>query len=223
VASITLESLRIEPKTTADSAVILMHGLGADGYDFESLVPELHLPVEPSIRWIFPHAPFRPVTVNAGAEMRAWFDITSLDGEADEDEAGIRESAAAIGELVRAEREAGIPADRILLAGFSQGGAMALFTAFRWPEHLAGAVALSCWLPLAGTLTAEADRANTALPVFMAHGVMDPMVAMGLAERSKDLLRAKGYPVTWLTYPMAHTLCSAEVTDMREWMLGVLC
>jgi len=176
----------------------------------------------PSIRWIFPHAPFRPVTVNAGADMRAWFDIASLDGEVDEDDAGIRESAAAIGALVHAERESGIATDRIILAGFSQGGAMALFTALRWPERLAGAAALSCWLPLPGTLTAEAHRANSSLPVFMAHGAMDPMVAMGLAERSKDLLRASGYPVTWLTYPMAHTLCAAEVTDLREWLLGVL-
>ncbi len=222
MGSITLETIRIEPSEKADSTVILMHGLGADGHDFESLVPELSLPPLPSIRWIFPHAPVRPVTINGGYRMRAWFDIMAIDGRAAEDESGIRESAAGIGELVRAEQESGIPPARIVLAGFSQGGAMALFTALRWPEPLAGAAALSCWLPLAGTLPAEAHRANSAIPVFMAHGQMDQTVPLDLAEGSKDLLRANGCAVKWLTYPMSHGVSSEEVDDLREWLLGAL-
>ena len=219
---IILESVRIEPKMKPDSAVILMHGLGADGHDFESLVPELRLPPAPAIRWIFPHAPVRPVTVNGGYSMRAWFDILAIDSQAAEDETGIRESAAAIGALVHAEQENGIPPGRIVLAGFSQGGAMALFTALRWPERLAGVAALSCWLPLPGRLRAEAHRANSAVPVFMAHGKMDPTVALDLAEGSRDFLRANGYAVTWLTYPMSHSVSAAEVADLREWLLGAL-
>jgi len=222
VRSITLESVRIEPKEKPDSAVILMHGLGADGHDFESLVPELHLPVAPSIRWILPHAQLRPVTINGGLSMPAWFDIADIDHRAAEDETGIRESAAAIGALVRAERDSGIAPDRIILAGFSQGGAMALFTALRWPERLGGVAALSCWLPLPDTLTAEAHRANSAVPLFMAHGTMDPMVPLHVAEESRDFLRTNGYPVTWLTYPMPHSVCMAEVADLREWLLGAL-
>ena len=222
MASITLETLRIEPKEKPDSAVILMHGLGADGHDFESLVPELRLPRSPAIRWIFPHAPIRPVTINGSYPMRAWFDILAIDSRAAEDETGIRESAAGIGALVRAERENGIPAERIILAGFSQGGAMALFTALRWPEPLAGVAALSCWLPLAGMLHTEAHRANSAIPVFMAQGTMDQTVPPELAEGSKDLLRANGYPVKWLTYPMSHSVSAEEVADVREWLLGAL-
>ncbi len=222
VGSITHESVRIEPEERHDSAVILMHGLGADGHDFESLVPELRLPPVPCIRWIFPHAPIRPVTINGGDNMRAWFDITAIDSRAAEDDSGIRESAAAIGALVRAEQDKGIAADRIILAGFSQGGAMALFTALRWPERLAGVAALSCWLPDAGSLHAEVHRANSAAAVFMAHGTMDPLVPLRLAEDSRDVLRANGCTVTWLTYPMAHNVCAAEVADLREWLLGAL-
>jgi phospholipase/carboxylesterase len=216
------EAIRIEPREKPDSAVILMHGLGADGHDFESLVPELRLPSAPAIRWIFPHAPVRPVTINGGYSMRAWFDILAIDSQAAEDEPGIRESAAAIGALVRAEQENGIPPGRIILAGFSQGGAMALFTALRWPLRLAGVAALSCWLPLAGRLRAEAHPANSAVPVFMAHGKMDQTVPLDLAEGSRDLLRANGYAVTWLTYPMSHGVSTAEVADLREWLLGAL-
>jgi phospholipase/carboxylesterase len=217
-----LESVRVEPKEKPDSAVILMHGLGADGHDFESLVPELRLPVAPSIRWILPHAQVRPVTINNGLSMRAWFDITAIDHRAAEDVSGIRESAMAIGALVRAERDEGIAPDRIILAGFSQGGAMALFTALRWPERLAGVASLSCWLPLAHTLPAEAHRANSAIPLFMAHGTMDPIVPLDQAEGSRDLLRANGYAVTWRTYPMPHSVCTAEAADLREWLLGAL-
>jgi phospholipase/carboxylesterase len=217
-----LETIEVEPRAAADAAVVLMHGLGADGHDFESLVPELRLPAAPSVRWVFPHAPERPVTINGGYRMRAWYDIVAIDRRAVEDEAGIRESSEAIGTLVRRERERGIPAERIVLAGFSQGGAMALFAGLRWPERLGGVVALSCYLPLAATLPAEAHPANAAVPVFMAHGTMDPIVPPALGEGSRDLLRSRSYDVEWHTYPMPHSVCAPEITDLRAWLLRAL-
>ena len=217
-----LETLEVEPRAAADAAVVLMHGLGADGHDFESLVPELRLPDSPSVRWVFPHAPVRPVTINGGHRMRAWYDIAAIDRRAPEDETGLRASAEALGVLVHRERARGIAADRIVLAGFSQGGALALFAALRWPERLAGAAALSCYLPLAGTLPAEAHPANAAVPVFMAHGTFDPVVPAALGESSRDLLRSRGYDVDWHAYPMPHSVCAQEVADLREWLLGVL-
>ncbi len=223
MSTVRLETVEIEPRTAAaDAAVVLMHGLGADGHDFESLVPELRLPSSPSVRFVFPHAPVRPVTINGGHRMRAWYDIAGLDRRAVEDDQGIRQSAEAIGELVRREQERGIAADRIVLAGFSQGGAMALFTALRWPERLGGVVALSCYMPLGGTLPAEAHPANAAVPVFMAHGTMDPIVPAALGEGSRDLLRSRGYDVEWRTYPMPHSVCAPEVDDLRSWLLRAL-
>jgi phospholipase/carboxylesterase len=218
----SLETVEIEPTTAADAAVVLLHGLGADGHDFESLVPELRLPPSPAVRFVFPHAPVRPVTVNAGHPMRAWYDIVALDRRAAEDDHGIRRSAEAIGALVRRERERGIPADRIVLAGFSQGGAMALFTALRWPERLGGVVGLSCYLPLAATLAEEAHPANAALPVFLAHGTFDPIVPLPLGEGSRELLRARGYDVDWHAYPMPHSVSAPEIDDLRGWLLGAL-
>jgi phospholipase/carboxylesterase len=218
-----LETFEVEPGTAAaDAAVVLMHGLGADGHDFESLVTELRLPASPGVRFVFPHAPVRPVTINGGYRMRAWYDILALDRGAAEDDRGIRQSAEAIGALVRRERERGIAADRIVLAGFSQGGAMALFTALRWPERLGGVIALSCYLPLAATLPAEAHPANGATPVFMAHGTMDPIVPTALGEGSRDVLRARGYDVEWHTYAMPHSVCAPEVDDLRGWLLRAL-
>jgi phospholipase/carboxylesterase len=217
-----LETVEVEPGTAADAAVVLMHGLGADGHDFESLVPELRLPASPAVRWVFPHAPVRPVTINGGYRMRAWYDIVAIDRAAAEDEHGIRRSADAIGELVRRERERGIPAERIVLAGFSQGGAMALHTALRWPERLGGVVALSCYLPLAAHLAAEAHPSNAAVPVFAAHGTMDPIVPSALGESSRDLLRSRGYDVEWREYPMPHSVCAAEIEDLRAFLLRAL-
>ena len=217
-----LETVEVEPGTAADAAVLLMHGLGADGHDFESLVPELRLPASLPVRWVFPHAPVRPVTINGGHRMRAWYDIAAIDRHALEDEAGIRGSAEAIGDLVRRERERGIAADRIVLAGFSQGGAMALFAALRWPERLGGVIALSCYLPLPAALPAEAHPANAAVPVFMAHGTLDPIVPAALGEGTRDLLRSRGYDVDWRTYPMPHSVCAPEVADLREWLRRVL-
>jgi phospholipase/carboxylesterase len=216
------DAVYIEPEVRADAAVILMHGLGADGHDFESLVPELRLPPMPAIRWIFPHAPARPVTVNGGEIMRAWYDIVAIDQEAPEDEEGIRESGRALGAFIRAELEQGVRADRLVLAGFSQGGAMAMYTALRWPQRLAGLVAMSCYLPLASTFAAEAHPANRGLPVFMAHGTADPVVPFGFGETARNLLQAAGHEVEWHEYPMQHGVCQQEVSHFREWLLRTL-
>jgi phospholipase/carboxylesterase len=183
---------------------------------------ELQLPSASAIRWVFPHAPIRPVTLNGGMPMRAWFDIIGLDRRSEEDEAGIRESAEGIRALVRRERERGIPAERIVLAGFSQGGAMALHTALREDARLAGVLALSTYLPLAATLETEAHPSNAAVPIFQAHGTTDPIVPVSLGEGSRDRLRSQGYEVDWHTYPMPHSVCAEEVADVREWLLGVL-
>ena len=222
MSGLRLETVEVEPGAAADAAVLLMHGLGADGHDFESLVPELRLPTSPSIRWVFPHAPVRPVTINGGFRMRAWYDIVALDRSAPEDEGGIRESAEALFALARRERERGIAADRIVLAGFSQGGAMALFAALRWPERLAGVVALSTYLPLAAKLEDEAHPANANAPVFMAHGTFDPLVPPALGEGSRDFLRSRGHDVEWHAYPMPHSVCADEVKDLRGWLLRAL-
>jgi phospholipase/carboxylesterase len=216
-----LETVEVEPRAP-DAAVVLMHGLGADGHDFESLVAELRLPEPASVRFVFPHAPLRSVTINAGQRMRAWYDIAGFDHRAPVDEGGIRASFEAIGWLVRRERERGIAADRIVVAGFSQGGAMALFTGLRWPERLGGIVALSSYLPLAATLEAEAHPANAAVSVFMAHGTFDPIVPLALGEGSRELLRSRGYDVDWHSYPMPHSVCADEVADLRAWLLRAL-
>ena len=222
MSGLRLDAVEVEPGRTADSAVILMHGLGADGHDFESLVPELRLPGSAAVRWVFPHAPIRPVTINGGHRMRAWYDIVAIDRRSPEDEGGIRSSGAGIRDLVRRERDRGIAADRIVLAGFSQGGAMALFTALRESERLAGVLALSSYVPLAATLAEEAHPANAAVRVFMAHGSFDPVVPTILGEGSRDLLRSRGYEVDWRTYPMAHSVSAEEIADVREWLLRVL-
>ena len=217
-----LDAVRIEPESAPDAAVILMHGLGADGHDFESLVAELRLPPSQSVRWIFPHAPVRPVSINGGYRMRAWYDIVAIDPGAPEDREGIRESAGAIGRLVEDERKLGIPASRIFLAGFSQGGAVALFTAVRSPERLAGVIAMSCYLPLPAALPAEKAPANAATPIFMAHGIADPIVPFAFGEMSRDILRSNGYEVQWHTYQMEHSVCEDEVADLRAWLTGLM-
>jgi phospholipase/carboxylesterase len=222
VSAPRLETVEVEPSAPAGAAVIWLHGLGADGHDFESLVPELRLPASPAVRFVFPHAPIRPVTINAGARMRAWYDIAGLDRRAPVVEAGIRESADAIGALVRRENERGIPASRVVLAGFSQGGAMALHLGLRWPERLGGILALSSYLPLGERLAAEAHPANAAVSVLMAHGSFDPIVPLALGEASRELLRGLGYPVEWRCYPMPHSVCAEEVADLRAWLLGML-
>ena len=214
-------AVEIEPRTPARTSVILLHGLGADGHDFESIVAELRLPDALATRFVFPHAPVRPVTLNGGYRMRAWFDLYGLDRFSREDEAGIRESAESVHRLIRREGERGIPANRIVLAGFSQGGAVALFAGLRYPERLAGILALSTYLPMAATLPGEAHPANAAVSIFMAHGTVDPVVALGLGEHSKDALLARGLPVDWRTYRMPHSVSAEEIADIRAWLLEV--
>jgi phospholipase/carboxylesterase len=216
------ETVEVEPRVPARSSVILFHGLGADGHDFESIVAELRLPDSLATRFVFPHAPERPVTLNGGYRMRAWYDLLGLDRFAREDEAGIRESAEMAHRLIRREGERGIAPGRIVLAGFSQGGAVALFAGLRHPERLAGILALSTYLPLAATLASEAHPANAAVSIFMAHGRVDPVVALGLGEQSKDALLARGLPVDWRTYPMPHSVSADEIADIRAWLLEVL-
>jgi phospholipase/carboxylesterase len=222
MTALSLETVEVEPQTRAEASVIWLHGLGADGHDFESLVPELRLPARPAVRFVFPHAPVRPVTINGGWRMRAWYDILALDGTAPQDAAGIRESAAAVRELVAREGERGVPAERVVLAGFSQGGAIVLYEGLRHPRRLGGILALSTYLPLAGDLDAEAHPANAAVPIFMAHGALDPTVPLALGDGTRRLLSARGYDVRWKTYPMGHSLCGEEVEDARAFLLEAL-
>ena len=203
------------------AAVIWLHGLGADGHDFEPIVPELGLPASKPVRFIFPNAPQRPVTINMGMRMRAWYDILQLGG-GPEDEAGIREAQGFLEELISRETKKGIPAGKIVLAGFSQGGAIVLQTALRQPARLAGVMALSTYLPLSKTLAQERTSANGDLPVFMAHGQYDNMIGMDRAMLSRDALLALGYAVEWRDYPMAHSVCPEEIADIAAFLLRIL-
>src|SRR5262245_57982240 len=199
-----------------------MHGLGADGNDFVDIVPEIRLPADRGVRFVFPHAPMRPVTINGGYVMRAWYDIRDDGGTRREDPAGVRASQAAIEALVARERGRGIPASAIVLAGFSQGGAMALHTGLRHGERLAGVMALSCSLPLADTLAAEAAPANRATAIFMAHGTGDEMIAPARALRARTVLVDLDYRVEWHEYRMGHSVCMEEVRDISTWLGTVL-
>lgn len=198
-----------------------MHGLGADARDFYGIPRELGLPPELNVRYVFPNAPRMPVTINQGWVMPAWYDIRSF-GLRDQDETGIRASAERIDQLIAQEMERGVPEGRIVLAGFSQGGAMALFTGLRHPVPLAGVMCLSGYLALHETLAAEASAANRGVPVFQAHGTEDPMVPVGLAQGTRDLLTSTGYRVEYHEYPMPHTVCAEEVRDIGGWLARVL-
>lgn len=215
--SLTLETVERETAPEPAASVVWLHGLGADGYDFDPIVPALRLPGGPEVRYVFPHAPVRPVTINGGAEMRAWYDIVTLQRGAHEDEAGIRESAAGVAALIRREAERGIPAHRVVLAGFSQGGAVALHAGLRYPEKLAGIIGLSTYLPLRAAAS-EFHAANRETPIFMAHGTLDPVVPAVLGEESARLLAESGYEVEFKSYTMPHSVCPEEVEDIRRWM-----
>ena len=214
-----METIQIESGPKPQAAVIWLHGLGADGHDFEPVVPELRLPT--AVRFVFPHAPVRPVTINNGMRMRAWYDIFQFGG-GPEDEAGIRASEGLLRELISQERKRGIAAKSIVLAGFSQGGAIVLQTGLRYPERLAGLMALSTYLPLAGKLEQERNQENRDLPIFMAHGSYDDIIPLRRAEQSKDLLVKSGYPVDWRTYPMPHSVCPEEIGHISEFLLRTL-
>lgn len=214
----------VEHETAANPrySIIWLHGLGADGHDFAPLVPELVESSWPTLRFVFPHAPTRPVAVNGGMPMRAWYDISDIDLAQREDEAGIRDSIARTAELIAREGARGIPADRVVLAGFSQGGAIALATALRYPEPLAGIIALSTYLPLRDKTAAETSAANRGIGIFQAHGQADPVVAPALGELTRDRLREAGHRVDWHTYAMGHQVCAEEITDLRAWLGTVL-
>ena len=212
-------TVEIEPPGPAGAAVVLLHGLGADGHDFEAIVPALRLGLP--VRFVFPHAPVRRVTINGGMPMRAWYDVYGWGRNVPEDSTGIRASAAAITRLIDREVERSIPSERIVVAGFSQGGAIALHTALREPRRLAGVLALSTYLPLAGLLAAERTQANAAVPIFMAHGTDDAVLPLALAEASRRALEAQGYSIDWRVYPMAHTVSMDEVAAISAWLAGL--
>jgi len=215
-----LDAIEIETGKNPSASVIWMHGLGADGNDFVPVVPALQLP-RAAIRFVFPHAPVQPVTINAGMRMRAWYDIS--DGAIRrEDESGVRASQKLIETLMAREKERGVPAKRLVLAGFSQGGAIALQTGLRHGERIAGIMALSTYLPIADKFAAEAAAANRDVPIFMAHGSYDPVIALARAQESRALLQSLGYAVVWREYPMPHSVCPEEVTDIGAWVTKVL-
>ena len=212
------DTIIINPKSSVTHAIIWLHGLGADGSDFVPLIPQLALPQDHSIRFIFPHAPVRPVTINNGFEMPAWFDIISLERTEKQDEQGIKQTQQTIEALIQEQLDQGIPSNNIFLAGFSQGGAMALYTALRYDKPLAGIVALSTYLPLADALDNEANAANKATPIFMAHGNFDNVVLPEWGTRTKQRLQKNGYQLQWHDYDMDHSVCQQEISDLASWL-----
>lgn len=214
------ETVEIETGSGAmQGSVIWLHGLGADGHDFEPIVPELRLPEELGLRFIFPHAPVQAVTLNGGVAMRAWFDILTLDRDGPQDEAGIRASAATLETLIAREQERGIATNKIVVAGFSQGGAIALHAGLRSKQPLAGVMALSTYLPIQSAFKNEVVTSD--LPIFMAHGSLDPLLPMALGREAADLLIANEFNVEWHDYQMAHSVCAEEIDDIRTWLLSI--
>jgi len=222
MTDLPLATVEIEPAGPVRSSVIWMHGLGADAHDFEPIVPELRLPVELGIRFIFPNAPIRPVTINNGMRMRAWYDVLSMDLPRKEDPEGVYASEQGIRAVLEREKQRGVPAERIVLAGFSQGGAMALHTGLRCSDRLAGILALSCYIPLAGQLTGERQSVNQHTPIFIAHGDYDAVIPMRYGQQSAEALKALGYAVEWSDYGMGHEVCWQEIRDIAEWLKRVL-
>ena len=219
-----LQAIEVETAPNPVASIVILHGLGADGNDFVSLVDELDLKSVGPVRFVFPHAPTRPVTLNGGHVMRAWYDIFGLDTtkERREDEAGLRESQALVEGLIAKEKSRGVPANRIVLAGFSQGCAMTLMTGLRYHERLAGLVGLSGYLPLAAKAEAERHAANRDVPIFLGHGTVDPVIPIARARQSRDALVAMGHAVEWHEYPMPHSVCGPEIADLERWLLGRL-
>jgi phospholipase/carboxylesterase len=214
----TQRAVVLDPPGEHTATVIWLHGLGADGHDFEPIVPVLDLPQRYGIRFVFPHALSRPVTINSGFIMPAWYDVRDRDLSKDEDAQGIQDSARIINGFIGAEVNAGVPSTRIVLAGFSQGGAMALYCGLRYPETLAGILALSTYLPLPKQLAQEAHTANRAVPIFMAHGLADTLIPVYQGWQSCMLLKDLGYPVVWHDYTMQHAVCPMEIADIGTWI-----
>ena len=217
-----LEAVEIETGRNPTGTVIWLHGLGADGHDFAPIVPQLVAPEERSLRFVFPHAPVRPVTINGGMSMRAWYDILGFGRGVPQDEVGIRAADAEVGALIRRENQRGIPSSHIVLGGFSQGGAISLFSGPRYPEKLAGIMGLSCYLLLEDLLPAERTRVNYQTPIFLAHGNQDPVVEVRRGTEARQLLEAGGYPVEWHAYPMPHSVSPQEIVDIAAWLRKVL-
>ncbi|MGH8182701.1 MAG: alpha/beta hydrolase [Rhodanobacteraceae bacterium] len=213
-----LECVELETAPNPHHAVIWLHGLGADGHDFEPIVPQLVRADWPPLRFVFPHATVRPITLNGGLPMRAWYDIAGFDLAQKQDEAGVRASIAQVGSLIMREAERGVPVANIVLAGFSQGGAIALAAGLRHPQTLAAIVALSTYLPIAEVTANERSDVNAQTPIFMGHGAFDPVVPRYLGERSRDQLRGWGYTVDWHSYPMAHQVCPQEIADLADFL-----
>lgn len=217
-----LESLESLTGPDPVASVVVLHGLGADGNDFVPIARELDLSPVGAVRFVFPHAPIRPVTINGGMRMRAWYDILGTDLVRREDDTGLRASQADVQALLDREVARGIPAKRIVLMGFSQGCAMTLLAGMRYPQRLAGLAGLSGYLPLAATTAAERSSANRDVPVFLAHGTFDPVVALDRGVASRDALAALGYAIEWHQYPMQHSVCAEEIQDLNRWLLQVL-
>jgi phospholipase/carboxylesterase len=217
-----LETVEVETGPEPKSTVIWLHGLGADGHDFEAVVPELVRPGERALRFVLPHAPTRPVTLNGGVPMRAWYDIVGFDRHVAQDEAGIRASDGAIHQLIRRENERGVATERIVLAGFSQGGAMAIFTGTRFAEKIAGVIGLSCYMLLEANFAAERTDVNQTTPIFVAHGTRDPVVDLRLGDETRRMLENADYSVTWKTYPIPHSVSPEELTHIAAWLRRVL-
>jgi phospholipase/carboxylesterase len=217
-----LSAVEVETAPNPKRSVIWLHGLGADGHDFEPAVPYLHPRGAMALRFVFPHAPVRPVTLNGGLPMRAWYDIGALNRQAPQDESGIRAADASVREMIARENERGIPTEHIVLAGFSQGGAMALYTGTRLPEKLAGVVGLSCYTLLAVSFEAERQAANQHTPFFLGHGTQDPVVMPELGAEARAQLAAAGYEVEWHSYPMAHSVCAEELAHIAAFLQRVL-
>jgi phospholipase/carboxylesterase len=218
IHSMTLPTVEHETAANPRYSILWLHGLGADGNDFAPIVPALVDPAWPPLRFVFPHAPVRPVTINNGMSMRAWYDIAAFDLNARQDEAGMRASIGEVETLIEREHGRGVPSERILLAGFSQGGAIALAAGLRHPQKLAGIIALSTYLPLHAALAGERSAANAATPIFWGHGSVDPVVVLQRGVDSRDLLQSLGYALEWHTYPMAHAVCPEEIGDLRHWL-----
>lgn len=213
-----LTTVDIHPAETAEKCVIWLHGLGADGNDFAPIVPKLHIPAHLKIKFVFPHAPIMPVTINNGYEMRAWFDISHPNISASIDHAGINKSVQAVNTLIQHEQEQGIDAAHIMLAGFSQGAVIALITGMLHPERLAGIIALSGLLPHAADVIQQAPAVSRGIPVFIGHGTQDQLVPAAFGEFAYHEIAKAGYPVEWHSYPMAHSVCTEEIQDISHWI-----
>lgn len=213
------DAVTLEPEKPATATVIWLHGLGADGYDFYDIVPQLKLPKSVSVRFIFPHAPIRSVTYNHGTKMRAWYDVVGFTKDSFEDEVSIRESEKMISAMIAHEEERGIPSSHIALAGFSQGGVIALQCGLRYPKSLGGVLALSTYLPLAKTVADEIHPANRSLPIFIAHGTEDEVIPISWAVHSRQILCQHEYGVQWHEYSMAHTVCAEEIEDISAFLV----